>query len=68
MGREEKKKEKKEETKGWTKEEIDEVIRWLTGYSQAGLERQISERTDLRHFFDQAPKMNPNVSLIKGVV
>ena len=59
---------KKAETKGRTKEELDEVIRWLTGYSQAGLEKQLQERNDLRHFFDQAPKLNPNVSLIKGVV
>ena len=59
---------KKAETKGRTKEDLDDVIRWLTGYSQAGLEKQLQERTDLRTFFDTAPKMNPNVSLIKGVV
>src|SRR5213596_2740102 len=59
---------KKVETKGRTKEELDEIIRWLTGYSKAGLEKQISDRTDFRTFFDKAPKMNPNVSLIKGVV
>src|SRR5258706_15632480 len=59
---------KKAETKGRTKEELDEIIRWLTGYSKTGLEKQIRERTDFRTFFDQAPKMNPNVSLIKGVV
>ena len=59
---------KKAETKGRTKEELDEVIRWLTGYSKAGLEKQLQERTDLRTFFDKAPKMNPNASLIKGVV
>jgi hypothetical protein len=59
---------KKVETKGRTREELDEVIRWLTGYSQAGLEKQLSERNDMRTFFDQAPKLNPNVSLIKGTV
>jgi hypothetical protein len=59
---------KKVETKGRTREELDELIRWLTGYSRAGLEKQLQERTDLRTFFDQAPKLNPNVSLIKGVV
>jgi len=59
---------KKTETKGRTKEELDQVICWLTGYSEAGLEKQINDRADLRTFFDQAPKMNPNVVLIKGVV
>ena len=59
---------KKAETKGRTKEELDEVIRWLTGYSKAGLERVIRDKVDLRTFFDKAPKMNPNASLIKGVV
>lgn len=59
---------KKAETKGRTKEELDEVIRWLTGYSKAGLAKQLLERSDLRTFFDQAPTMNPNASLIKGVI
>jgi hypothetical protein len=59
---------KKAETKGRTKEELDEVIRWLTGYSETGLEKVISEKADLRTFFDKAPKFNPNASLIKGVV
>jgi hypothetical protein len=58
----------KAERKGRTKQELDEVICWLTGYSAAGLEEQIYKRTDLRTFFDQAPKFNPNASLIKGVV
>ena len=58
----------KAERKGRTKEEVDEIIRWLTGYSKAGLEKQIHDRTDFRTFFDKAPKMNPNVGLIKGVV
>ena len=59
---------KKAETKGRTREELDEVIRWLTGYSQKGLEKVISTRVDLRTFWQQAPKLNPNVSLIKGTV
>jgi hypothetical protein len=58
----------KVEKKGRTKEELDEVIRWLTGYSKAGLEKQLEERSDMRTFFDKAPKVNPNVSLIKGSV
>src|SRR5437868_6953895 len=59
---------KKTEGKGRTKQDLDEVIRWLTGYDEAGLEKQIRERTDFRTFFEQAPKMNPNASLINGVV
>lgn len=58
----------KAERKGRTKEEVDEIIRWLTGYSKAGLEKQLRAKTDFRTFFNQAPKMNPNTSLIKGVV
>ncbi|MFL6466677.1 MAG: DUF2200 domain-containing protein [Pyrinomonadaceae bacterium] len=59
---------KKAETKGRTKEELDEVIRWLTGYTKKGLEKVIKDKVDLRTFFDKAPKYNPNASLIKGVV
>ena len=59
---------KKAEKKGRTKEELDEVIRWLTGYTKAGLAKQIEKRTSFREFFDKAPKFNPNASLIKGVV
>jgi len=59
---------KKVETKGRTVEELHEVIRWLTGYSEAGLQKVLDDKVDLRTFFDEAPKMNPNVSLIKGVV
>jgi hypothetical protein len=59
---------KKAETKGRTKEELDEVIRWLTGYTKAGLAKQIEKRTSFREFFQKAPKFNPNASLIKGVV
>jgi len=59
---------RKAETKGRTKEELDEVIRWLTGYSKTGLEKVIADKVDLRTFFEKAPKMNPNTHLIKGVV
>ncbi len=59
---------KKAERKGRTKEEVDEVIRWLTGYTKAGLVKQIEKRTSFREFFEKAPKFNPNASLIKGVV
>jgi len=59
---------KKAERKGRTKEELDEVIRWLTGYTKAGLAKQIEKRTNFREFFETAPKFNPNASLIKGVV
>jgi hypothetical protein len=58
----------KAEKKSRTKAEVDECIRWLTGYTKAGLAKQIEKRTSLCEFFDQAPKMNPNASLIKGVV
>jgi hypothetical protein len=58
----------KAEGKGRTKEEVDEVIRWLTGYTKAGLAKQIEKRTSFREFFEKAPKFNPNASLIKGVV
>ena len=59
---------KKAETKGRTKEELDEIIRWLTGYAQKGLEKVIKDKVDLRTFFDKAPKFNPNASLITGTV
>jgi len=59
---------KKAERKGRTKEELDEIIRWLTGYTKAGLAKQIEKRTSFREFFEKAPKFNPNASLIKGVV
>jgi hypothetical protein len=58
----------KAERKGRTKEEVDRTITWLTGYDEAGLRRQIEAENDLGTFFAQAPAMNPNVSLIKGVV
>jgi hypothetical protein len=58
----------KAERKSRTKEEVDEIICWLTGYDQAGLERQIEQGNDFETFFAQAPAMHPNTSLIKGVV
>ncbi len=58
----------KAERKGRTKAEIDEIICWLTGYTKPALEKQIRQQCDFETFFDQAPALNPNVSLIKGVV
>lgn len=58
----------KAERKGRTKAEVDEIIRWLTGYDQAGLERQIDQGKDFDAFFAEAPAKNPNTSLITGVV
>ncbi len=58
----------KAERKGRTKEEVDEVIRWLTGYSQAALQKQIASENDLETFFARAPAIHPKSSLIKGVV
>jgi hypothetical protein len=58
----------KAERKSRTKEEVDQIIRWLTGYDQKGLKRQIEQENDFRAFFAQAPAMHPNSSLIKGVV
>jgi hypothetical protein len=54
--------------KGRTKEEVDEVIAWLTGYSGERLQRAIDTKVDFETFFAQAPRMNPNAGLIKGVV
>jgi hypothetical protein len=58
----------KAERKNRTKEEVDQIICWLTGYNQAGLQRQINQGNDFETFFAQAPAINPNSSLIKGVV
>jgi hypothetical protein len=58
----------KAQRKGRTKEEVDRVICWLTGYDQAGLLQQIEQRTDFETFFARAPAMHPNSALIKGVV
>jgi hypothetical protein len=54
--------------KGRTKEEVDEVIAWLTGYRGKRLQRAIDSKVDFETFFAQAPAMNPNAALITGVV
>lgn len=54
--------------KGRTKEEVDEVTCWLTGYSNAELEKLLENQTDFRTFFAEAPQMNPSRSLIKGTI
>lgn len=59
---------KKAEKKGRTKTEVDEIIRWLTGYNQEELEAQLEKQTDFENFFVEAPKLNPSRALIKGVV
>jgi hypothetical protein len=58
----------KAEKKGRTKAEVDAVIRWLTGYSQKGFERQLKKETTFEAFFLEAPALNPSRRLIKGVV
>jgi len=58
----------KAERKGRTKQEVDEIIRWLTGYSQQALEEHLEQQTDLETFITEAPQLNPSRSLIKGVV
>jgi len=58
----------KAERKNRTKEEVDKIICWLTGYDQAGLQQQIELENDFETFFAQAPAIHPNSSLIKGVV
>jgi len=58
----------KAERKNRTKEEVDQVICWLTGYSRAELRKQIAKESDFKAFFAQAPAIHPNSSLIKGVV
>jgi hypothetical protein len=58
----------KAERKQRTKEEVDQVICWLTGYDRVGLEQQIEQQNDLETFFAEVPAVHPNSSLIKGVV
>lgn len=58
----------KAERKGRTKEEVDQIICWLTGYDRAGLHRKIEQGNDFQTFFAQAPAIHPNSPLIKGVV
>lgn len=58
----------KVERKNRTKEEVDTVICWLTGYNQKQLEKQIEKEVDFETFFDEAPELNPNASKITGVI
>lgn len=58
----------KVERKGQPKAGVDEIISWLTGYSQKELKAQIAKQTDLETFFAKAPKLNPNRKLITGVI
>ncbi|MGM0123148.1 hypothetical protein IGI37_000514 [Enterococcus sp. AZ194] len=58
----------KAERKERTKEEVDEIIFWLTGYDEDGLAEQVEKEYDFTTFFAKAPKMNPNTELIKGLV
>jgi len=59
---------KKAEKKGHTKEEVDAIICWLTGYDQQALQNQIDKKIDLQTFFDEAPALNPNATKITGVI
>ena len=58
----------KVERKGHTKEELDTIIYWLTGYNQKSLQKQIDNKVDFETFFAKAPKLNPNVLKITGVI
>ncbi|HEY0853223.1 MAG TPA: DUF2200 domain-containing protein [Devosia sp.] len=58
----------KVERKGRSKAELDQVIRWLTGYSEAGLEKALAEKLSFGEFFTKAPKLNPARALITGVI
>ena len=58
----------KAEKKGRTKEEVDTIIYWLTGYNKQTLQKQIDKRNDFETFFAEAPEINPNVSKITGVI
>ena len=58
----------KAEKKGRTKIEVDEIIRWLTGYSQKEIEEQLKKQTDFENFFAKAPKLNPSLKLIRGII
>lgn len=58
----------KAERKNRTKDEVDQIICWLTGYTKTELEKQIELEHDFETFFDQAPELNPNTSLIKGLI
>jgi len=58
----------KAEKKGRTKKEVDEIIFWLTGYDEQSLQQYLENGTSLEAFFNEAPQINPNASLIKGVI
>ncbi len=58
----------KSEKKGRTKEEVHEIIFWLTGYDEKKLKKVLETKIDFETFFDKAPKFNPNASMIKGVI
>ncbi|MBF0723779.1 DUF2200 domain-containing protein [Sanguibacter inulinus] len=58
----------KVERKGHTREEVDTVIRWLTGYDDTGLAEVVADGSDMETFFARAPRMNPDASLITGVI
>lgn len=58
----------KAERKNRGKDEVDQVISWLTGYDDAGLEKAIADEVDLETFFAEAPGMDPHASLITGVI
>lgn len=58
----------KAERKGRTRAEVDQIIAWLTGYSQADLQAQLSKENNLENFFAKAPKLNPARNLIKGII
>ena len=58
----------KAERKNRTKEEVDEIIFWLTGYQEEALKQQLEAQSSLQTFFESAPRINPNCSLIKGKV
>lgn len=58
----------KAEKKGRTKDEVNTLIYWLTGYDERGLQKQLDEKCDFETFFTQAPQINPNVSKITGVI
>jgi len=58
----------KAEKKGRTKEEVDQIIFWLTGYDEKSLQQQMDHQSDFETFFDQAPQFHPNASKIKGVI
>lgn len=59
---------RKVERKGHTKEELDTIIYWLTGYNEKTLQKQIDKNSDFQTFFEEAPQLNPNASKITGVI